>query len=84
MTQEQTIACYLRELSSLLLATATDIENYGHISHDAVKIRALLAISEQIRTAHLHLANCRYQQAQRVIERVRLELKHFDKRVSVG
>ncbi|NJM22604.1 MAG: hypothetical protein HC836_11230 [Richelia sp. RM2_1_2] len=84
MTQAQKIACYLRELSALYLSLATELERYGQLSHDLVKMRMLLQIGEQLRTAHLHLATCRYQEAQRVIERVRLELANFDSKVSVG
>lgn len=84
MTQEQRVACYLRELSALYLSIASELEGYGHVSHDVVKLRTLLQISEQLRTAHLHLITSRYQDAQRVIERVRLEITNFNKGISVG
>lgn len=71
--QTQTVAFYLRELASIQLELAIRLENYGSMSHTISNIRNSLKISEQIRTAHLAIAEEKYREAQQIIGRIRRE-----------
>jgi hypothetical protein len=74
MLQSQTIAFYLRELAAIQLELATMLEAYGNTNHTLTKTRGLLKLGEQLRTAHINVAECKYREAQQIIERIRREL----------
>lgn len=72
--QSQTVAFYLRELANIQLELAIRLENCGTSVHTLSRVRNSLKICEQIRTAHLAIAEERYREAQQVIQRIRREV----------
>lgn len=74
MMQSQTVAFYLRELANIQLELAIRLENYGTTVHTLSRVRNSMKLCEQIRTAHLAIAEERYREAQQIIERVRREI----------
>lgn len=74
MMQSQTVAFYLRELANIQLELATRLENCGTSIHTLSRVRNSLKICEQIRTAHLAIAEEKYRKAQQIIKRIRREI----------
>lgn len=74
MMQSQTVAFYLRELANIQLELATRLEICGTSIHTLSRVRNSLKICEQIRTAHLAIAEEKYREAQQIIERIRREV----------
>lgn len=77
MMQSQTVAFYLRELASIQLELATRIEICGTTCHTLSRVKNSLKVCEQIRTAHLALAEERYRETQQIIDRIRREINLF-------